>query len=411
MPNDKPISYDGRPKVTSNTHLFHSVTLKVAKFLDFLLDTSFPQCSTRLPRRESARAPTRGLTMGFHFSGEHRANVAVGVRVIALLVCSVCQTASGDEISVIKVENLEEIPVAGEIELTPGLRQETLELGDLIIGKSTARRLTLKNQLGHRVKISRIQSSCGCLAAVPIDPSIVDGGQTTMIVKMNPTSTGSFKKQFTIEFEGNDNVFLVVKAQVLATIVLNKHLLDVTADSPRVSIDMRLNTDTDVEIEEVELVSRFVVSEWRPRRGGRSGILHLNTAKFTSLDQGELHQNAIVQLSNGEQERVPFTIRNIRAVQVFPSLVHAKARTGSRARYRFFAKVRSDLNDEIATADWSAAKCHLEDCKLLGCEVKKFGEEVLSFEVELDLGARQGSFEVPISIPETSIPTIKFTVS
>ena len=83
------------------------------------------------------------------------------------------------------------------------LQQSSFEFGDIKQGETVSHTFVLTNSGGDLLKISNVQASCGCTAAVPEKNELAPGESTNLTVKFNSTGRQGMQKK-TVKIFTND---------------------------------------------------------------------------------------------------------------------------------------------------------------------------------------------------------------
>jgi len=83
------------------------------------------------------------------------------------------------------------------------LQQNSFDFGDIKQGETVSHTFVLTNSGGDLLKITNVQASCGCTAAVPEKSELAPGESTNLPVKFNSTGRQGLQKK-TVKISTND---------------------------------------------------------------------------------------------------------------------------------------------------------------------------------------------------------------
>jgi uncharacterized cupredoxin-like copper-binding protein len=83
------------------------------------------------------------------------------------------------------------------------LQQNSFDFGDIKQGETVSHTFVLTNSGGDLLKITNVQASCGCTAAVPEKSELAPGESTNLPVKFNSTGRQGMQKK-TVKIFTND---------------------------------------------------------------------------------------------------------------------------------------------------------------------------------------------------------------
>lgn len=118
------------------------------------------------------------------------------------------------------VAQVESVQLDDQAQIDSQFSPSSIDLGEIVAGREHRFVLEFLNGSGSDLKITKVETSCGCLAATRKVPIVKNGTSSELLVVLTPTNTlGEFGKALAVQFESGNRWPINVRAKILPRVV------------------------------------------------------------------------------------------------------------------------------------------------------------------------------------------------
>jgi hypothetical protein len=199
---------------------------------------------------------------------------------------------------------------------------ETFEVGELELNKSTFLAIKLTNRSSLPVALGRPKVSCGCMSAISVKEEIGDGESAKLFFIFTPNEAGAFEKQMKYKFgEGDvDTVQFSIRGTVKPRYDLKPSRIDI-AGSVQSRIQLIANFGAFDDVKSITCVSNFISSVDVVSRSKASLIISVEAIPEQLYASGREQTVSLIVTDDDKEHLVPLSVVDSSKALPHPSTV------------------------------------------------------------------------------------------
>lgn len=275
----------------------------------------------------------------------------------------------------------------GAIDFKPPLMEVALDCGTVPLSRATTFSVIVKNTTNADLKIEKVESSCGCLAATPSSRKIGASDQEKVFLVFTPKSQGNAGRTNSIYFDNGKSLLLKLAVKVKPLFSVKRDVIALSRAKPTFNLEFSTNFPDLASIRQITS-HNDLVSVIQPAAAEFTKV-SFDATKFVASDEPTLSLALSITDDSGQLHRLSLLLSRSDRLRVTPSVLAERNRVDATASARAFVRGSAELIEAVATEELSLQVVDKDANRVEGVEVsiasvRPFGEGALM----VDLAAK-----------------------